>query len=555
MATDFRAQHYTDDFIPGTINILSNDGNTQVGLRRLKTVKHGKQEIILSPQPSESPNDPLNWSTTRKIGHFVLVSYITGLTAAIANDALAAQTSLNEVYGISYAAMNTGAGVLFLGIGYATLVFAPLSSLYGRRITYLICILSGLLGNVWFATSTKTADTIWSQLFVGVSEACAEAQVQLLLSDIFFQHQLGSVLTVYILATSIGTFLGPLFAHLISSSQGFRWVGWWAVIICGGSLIVLIFGLEETYFDRKLYTLAGESDYPQVDVQVDDTKGLEDEPDVSDMERCTITNGDGSSEPLLPYRKRIRLITKATNLKGYGFKQYWRYFVMNLKIFTFPAVWLSGLLWGTQDLLLSFYLTTQDSKFYDEPWNLSETGVALMNIPTLIGACIGCLYAGVLSDYHTLWLAKRNNGVQEAEFRLWLSFLTLVVSPTGLLLFGICTGREFPWPAIYVGLGFIGFGWGASGDLAMSYLMDAYPELVLEGMVGVAIINNTTACIFTFVCSLWLDSAGTEKSYIALAVVNFAVICLIIPFLKWGKTWRIKTKDAYLRYVELREGI
>ncbi len=35
----------------------------------------------------------------------------------------------------------------------------------------------------------------------------------------------------------------------------------------------------------------------------------------------------------------------------------------------------------------------------------------------------------------------------------------------------------------------------------MAYLMDCYPEIVLEGMVGVAVINNTLACIFTFTVS------------------------------------------------------
>lgn len=38
----------------------------------------------------------------------------------------------------------------------------------------------------------------------------------------------------------------------------------------------------------------------------------------------------------------------------------------------------------------------------------------------------------------------------------------------------------------------------------MAYLMDAYPDMVLEGMVGVAVVNNSLACIFTFVASMSL---------------------------------------------------
>ena len=62
------------------------------------------------PQPTSSPNDPLNWSPFRKFAQLTLLSFITALTAATSNDAGATQDSLNEIYGISYDSMNTGAG-------------------------------------------------------------------------------------------------------------------------------------------------------------------------------------------------------------------------------------------------------------------------------------------------------------------------------------------------------------------------------------------------------------------------------------------------------------
>ena len=132
---------YTDrhhpDYIPGTFNIYSSpDSESDVKsgstTGRLKTDKNG---VVLIPQPSDSPNDPLNWSKWRKFLHFGLMAFITAFTAATSNDAGATQDSLNEYYGISYDSMNVGAGVLFLGICWARLFTAPLSSLYGRKIT------------------------------------------------------------------------------------------------------------------------------------------------------------------------------------------------------------------------------------------------------------------------------------------------------------------------------------------------------------------------------------------------------------------------------------
>lgn len=574
MSGTFTAKFYDEDFVPGTTNIFaSTDDSSFDSSSSGRPIKKSKKGVILMPQPSDSPNDPLNWSLPRKMWHFFLLSFITGLTAAVSNDAGAAQDSLNQIYGISYDSMNTGAGVLFIFIGWSCIFFAPASSLYGRRITYLICLLAGCLGSVWFALSKRTADTIWSQMFVGMSEACAEAQVQQSLSDIFFQHQLGSVLTVYILATSVGSFLAPLIAHLISQSQTFRWVGWWGAIICGITLIVLFFGCEETVFDRSKYFPVYSSsrsidcqteknekhENDEEDEKVDGKSDADAQNMPSHIDREVFTSVEHESqaakEPLRPYHKRIALITPSPYLIGYGFKQYVRRFIVYFRVFTFPAVWLSGLLWGLQDAYMTFFLTTQDTFFYDDPWNYTETGVAVMNVATLIGAVIGCYMSGVLSDKHVLWMAKRNNGVLEPEFRLWLLFITLLISPAGLIMFGVGADKVWPREAIYVGLGFIGFGWGSIGDTAMSYLMDAYPEIVIQGMVGVSIINNTLACIFTFVCSYWLDGAGTANTYIVLAVIDFVSIACIIPTLYWGKSWRKKTRKIYISLVELTQGM
>lgn len=560
------------DFIPGTYNIYSSLNLENGVLYKNKLKKDG--DIILIPQPSESPNDPLNWSKKRKHAHFIIMAFITAFTAATSNDAGSTQDSLNEIYGISYDAMNTGAGVLFLGIGYGTLFLAPFSYLYGRKLPYIISITLGLIGAIWFGFAKKTSDTIWSQLFVGISESCAEAAVQLSLTDIYFQHQLGSILTGYILSTSVGTYLAPLIGGFIADRTSFRWVGWIGAIISGALLIFLVFGTEETFFERNRYItpLTSKQSINGLDngTTLNASEHLKDEsadekseggkqPSIvtrTEKEEDDVSEEliDGSKEPLNGYWKRVALITPAHNLKGWGFKQYWQHILINLKMFCFPGIILSGMIWGMQNVLLSFYLTTEDTFFYDPPYNYSNAGVALMNIPCLIGAVIGCIYAGTISDYIVLWMARRNNGVVEAEFRLYFIFLAAIFGSAGLLMFGIGAARNLARPVTYVGLGFIGFAYGSAGDIALGYVMEA-SELVLESMVCVAIINNTVSCIFTFTCSLWLEASGTENTYIALAVINFGVSMFAIPMIIWGKNTRRWTKKWYLEFLEVRDGI
>jgi len=317
------------------------------------------ENIALVPQPTASPNDPLNWSPWRKYWHAALVLYVTALTAAVSNDAGAAGDGMLNDLDISYDVQNTAAGVLFVGIGYWTLLASPMPWLYGRRLQYLVCLLCAVGGSIWFARIQNQNDTVWNQLFVGASEACAEALAQLSLSDLFFQHQRGSVLGLYILATSIGTFLGPLVAGYIYDGAGWRWIGWTGAIISGATLLIFYFGLEETAFNREAVVQAqGDLTPAQSNTEAgngtgEDEKSVQHQPPTLATVRTGLKTGDieapGATDPKKPYRQRIQLITPAPNLKGLGFKQYFNRLMNSLRVFIFPAVIYSGLQWGAQE--------------------------------------------------------------------------------------------------------------------------------------------------------------------------------------------------------------
>lgn len=554
------AQDDSED-LPGTRRLFDSEGHMLLtpGGDATSLKKHG--DIVLIPQPTDSPNDPLQWSYARKIWHTALVCFVTAMTAATSNDAGSASDGFNENLGIDYSYFNTGAGVLFIGIGYWTLLSSPAVHLYGRRLLYLIAMILGLAGNLWFGFATTAEDTIWSQLFVGASESVAEALVQLSLMDMWFEHQAGAAIGLYVLATSIGTYMGSLIASYITASYlGYRWVGYMGAIFSGGTFVLLYFGLEETAFDRSEYTTMhgfGVTDRPTNDLGA----GLAEKKYVGsggdgtaspDVER---SGGFAAPEKQKSYWERIRIITPAPNLRGYGFEQYGQRLLHTLRIFTFPAVWYSGIQWGAQNAWLTFYLTVEQDTWYGPPWNYTDGEVGNMNIPTVIGAVIGCLVAGWGSDWFTIWFTRRRGGIMEAESRLWLMALPTLVFPAGMFLFGIGSGLGWGWPAPYVGLGFIGFGYGCAGDLSMAYLVDAYPEMVLEGMVGVAVINNTIGMIFSFVTSPWMDADGVLYTFVAAGVLAFAALALSAPMAWWGKTARRWTRERYRQFVDDRDGL
>lgn len=116
-----------------------------------------------------------------------------------------------------------------------------------------------------------------------------------------------------------------------------------------------------------------------------------------------------------------------------------------------------------------------------------------MNIAPFVGAVFGFPCGGHLSDKSILWLSKRNGGFYEPEMRLWLALPLAVVTPVGILMFGlglayVRPSRNFSiiltnglqgihWALLAVGFGIFGFAFAAISGIALSYLMDCYQDV------------------------------------------------------------------------------
>jgi hypothetical protein len=71
----------TGDYVPGTA--VLEDVSESSGVSGLKHAKEGHGKILLIPQPSNDPNDPLNWPLWQRDIIFVLLCYCTILCAGV----------------------------------------------------------------------------------------------------------------------------------------------------------------------------------------------------------------------------------------------------------------------------------------------------------------------------------------------------------------------------------------------------------------------------------------------------------------------------------------
>ncbi|OGE48439.1 hypothetical protein PENARI_c028G07345 [Penicillium arizonense] len=209
--------------------------------------------VVLIPQPSTHPRDPLNWSQHRK--HIILaVLCLASFAGAIAplsgqlnladQEKLYSKTKIEESYANSAALAGMAAGPFF---------FAPIAHRLGRSSVIFWCVLCTTVCQIWGAVMTHPEDYIpyvMSRLFAGFFGAVPTVLGPRIVTDLFFLHQRGRAFTALHMAFLFGTIAGPTFSGFVSAHSFFPVEFWWTVGMLGFTLLCCFFFLEETGFDR-----------------------------------------------------------------------------------------------------------------------------------------------------------------------------------------------------------------------------------------------------------------------------------------------------------------
>ena len=94
------------------------------------------------------------------------------------------------------------------------------------------------------------------------------------------------------------------------------------------------------------------------------------------------------------------------------------------------------------------------AKIYSEVYGFKSGAIGLCTgIPLIIGCVIGELSAGKVSDYILYRKAKHNDGVWKPEHRLYLTCLSGICGPIGMIIFGVCVQKHTGFIPPLVGLG------------------------------------------------------------------------------------------------------
>lgn len=168
------------------------------------------------------------------------------------------------------------------------------------------------------------------------------------------------------------------------------------------------------------------------------------------------------------------------------------------------------------------------------PLFFNEVQAGYMYTGAFIGALLGFILAGIMSDTVVRFMAKRNGGVYEPEFRLVLVIPQLIFGCAGLYGFGITSAAAerfgWFWPDFFFALEVMGMVLGAVASAL--YIVDAHREIAIEGFTCQLIFKNIFSFGLTFSGFHWFGSIGIKPVFLAISSVQVVVCCLTVLMCK-----------------------
>lgn len=524
----------SSDIVPGTVHLVDIAGNLNVH-------KRDGTNVILQPQPSSDPRDPLRWSNKKKHFQFTLLWIWAFLLAAILNFNGPIFGILIAELGWTGTQINIGVALGFMGLGVGVAFNQPLALKIGRRAVYLYCTLIGIIGTAIGARAQEYFYFYLYRTFAGWAASPVDTLVEVSACDIYFQHERSSKFGSLVLALYLGSYFPPVLSGFIADGIGWRWNYYILVILCAVLFIACFLFLEDTSFKRDFNNEAFENDIIEQikshalgEVSSTDKNGLI----IENIESDSQSSGKSFTEKM-----------KLIELEQTDDRSYFAIFIRPFFLTYYPAVLYGGAVYGSQMMWLTLMAVTQSAFFRAEPYNFSPSSVGLTNL----GACVGCIfgmyYGGAFVDWLSVKLAERNDGIYEPEFRLWAMIVPTILNAAGIVAYGIGIHSGVHWAVpVVIGMGFMGFASAASGAICLTYAVDCYPKVGGEVLVVILVIRNAIGAGFTFGIEPWIERSGVKDTtwymFLISILINGGFIFLII----FGKRIRRLTAQSYEKY-------
>jgi MFS family permease len=180
---------------------------------------------VLAPQPSEDPNDPLNFSTTRKAIILSICGFGTILCAATLGPLLNAGLAVIAAdFGKPIGDITLVSGYQLLVVGASGPFVCAFSRKWGKRPVFLFSSLSALIGTIIGSATNDYGGFLASRVVQGLSASAYESLIIAVIGDLYFVHERGFYMAIIQFFTGAVSNFSSVICGPITTGLGWKYL-------------------------------------------------------------------------------------------------------------------------------------------------------------------------------------------------------------------------------------------------------------------------------------------------------------------------------------------
>jgi MFS family permease len=383
-----------------------------------------------------------------------------------------------------------------------------------------------VIGSIVGCFSQTYNTLVAARVIQGLGIAAYESLTFSVVSDLFYVHQRGFWINVISFTLICGSSFSSVISGPVALNLGWHYL-FYLIVACSGFQTVLLFLFcpESSYIRDPIFNQ---------DLVLGKANGAGDE--MNEKASGTVSEYMQSAYPPPPPAKTFW--QKLAPYNGVFSDESLFKLILGpfLCVTNLAALWLV-VITGT---ITSFYvgisyITAQ--LFTVAPYLLSTAGVGYLSLGPSIGSLLGSVVVAMATDPLAIWMAKRNRGIYEPEFRLPICAFGLI-AVAGFVSFGAVSQAQgniylidFLWGLALFGICFV------VGPCS-SYVVDAYRDMGSEIFVASVMFKNFLFFGYSYFLNNWVASAGPAIPYYIFSGVAAGLILSVIPAYMFGKRYR-----------------
>ena len=534
------------EHVPGTALLIDEDGPSG-DANVSHQLKHGtgkNAHIVLVPQPTDSPNDPLNWPTWKRESCFFTLCGMTALAGALGPILSAATADLTVAFDTTFEKITLLTGYQMLGEAAIGLFIAAIGSKYGKRPIFLFSATMVFIGSIWSSASQSYDSFNGSRLLQGFGIAAYEVVVPASIGDLYCTHQRGHRIAIWTIALMGGTYFCPIIAGVVENRLGWRYMFIITACLMFPFWLMTIFFVPEHAFRRaQIYN----TDTSSTDDLVVLSK-------VEHKQEDLVQNASYSEHVVTGAQDKPRTFLQSLSPYSgtYSDVNILKLFVRPIPLMIYPAAIYLYLLQGTVMVWTIGISVILAILFEGPPYQFGAETLGFIYVGPLIAVFLAYLCTGYTSDKVAKFMARRNRNVYEPEFRLLLAVPALVFGAAGFFSMGNAIELGASWVVCVFCWSLANFGTIICLNVTNSYLIDGHRDLRNELFISCLLFKNFFAFGESYFFNDFLDAFGPAKMFDIIGGIHCGICLLTIPMYIFGKYCRaFMHKHDVLRFLRL----